>query len=65
MKTSVETPYGTLSVGDRYVAADGSGHEVVVTDVETYEDCHDVVVMGIVPYRIDWFKFMMVRYKKV
>ena len=59
--------YG-IEVGQKYVPADGSKGELIVTDVETYKDCDDVIVWDVVQNilrRIDAFKLAMVRYQLV
>ena len=57
--------YG-IKVGQKWVAASGSGYQVTVLDVESYAYCDDVVVTdGMDVYRIDAFKLAAVRYKLV
>ena len=59
--------YG-IEVGQLYESADGTKNLVRVTDVTTFEDCDDIVVLplsGGDAYRIDAFKLAMVRYNLV
>jgi hypothetical protein len=62
----MQTPYGELEVGDRYLRADGTPSVVTVVDVDTYASVEDVVIEqeGGNQHRIDWFKLMRVRYYK-
>jgi hypothetical protein len=62
----MQTPYGELEVGDRYLRADGSSGVATVIDVQSYASCEDAVIEheNGNQNRIDWFKLMRVRYYK-
>lgn len=66
MTTAIER-YG-IEVGQVYVAADGSGHCLLVRDVQTFANCDDVVVFDEqegIERRIDAFKLAKVRYQRL